>query len=229
MKKLSLALLLCLPCAAFGQQTPASSSSARAELEMPPPPVTAAPAPAAAAAPSKGMILLAPKVGFFKTTTPLAGNFYGALELGLVTPLLDNKLAVVLEGNFHQPRLKSSLTDDQLTATADGTYGLAEREIAALLSLVYRAEDALGPVTPYGGLGGGFYYHQAKMTAFDSTYIETEGTFGFQALVGAELALGPGGGFFEAHYHFTNIGFLSTGAVNVGGFLAASLGYRLRF
>ncbi len=57
--------------------------------------------------------------------------------------------------------------------------------------------------------------------------MEKEGTVGFQLLGGAELRLGPGGLFLEAHYHFTNVDFLTTGNVNVGGFLAASLGYRL--
>ena len=50
---------------------------------------------------------------------------------------------------------------------------------------------------------------------------------GFQLLGGLEYKLGPGGVFAEVHYHFTRVGFLTTGDVNIGGFLAAGVGYRL--
>ena len=54
-------------------------------------------------------------------------------------------------------------------------------------------------------------------------HIDTAASYG-----DAELRLGPGGLFLEAHYHFTKVGFVTTGNVNVGGFLAAGVGYRLR-
>ncbi|HYI01389.1 hypothetical protein [Hyalangium sp.] len=172
-------------------------------------------------------ILLAPKVGFFKSTTPLEGAPYFALEAGYVTPLLHRRLAIVLEGSFHQPKVSGTLRDPQLTL-GDDPYSLTEREIAFLLSAVYRFEGALGSITPYAGAGPGLYLHQATTQAFGATTVEKEGTLGFQLLGGAELRLGPGGLFLEAHYHFTRVGFLTTGQVNVGGFLAAGLGYRLR-
>jgi hypothetical protein len=78
------------------------------------------------------------------------------------------------------------------------------------------------------GAGPGLYLHQATAQAFGANTVEKEGTLGFQLLGGAELRLGPGGLFLEAHYHFTRVGFLTTGSVNVGGLLAAGLGYRLR-
>ena len=108
------------------------------------------------------------------------------------------------------------------------TNWLTQREIALLLSAVYRFEGALGSITPYAGVGPGLYLHQATAQGFGANTIEKEGTLGFQLLGGAELRLGPGGLFLEAHYHFTKVGFVTTGSVNVGGFLAAGLGYRLR-
>ncbi|WP_224248783.1 hypothetical protein [Hyalangium gracile] len=185
-----------------------------------------APAPAEPA--SEGdSILLAPKVGFFKSTTPLSGAPFFAVEVGYLTPLLDRRLAIVLEGNIHQSDVSGTLSDPLLTR-GDENYRLTEREMALLLSAVYRFEGALGSLTPYAGLGPGLYLHQATAQGFGGTTVEKEGTLGFQLLGGAELRLGPGGLFLEAHYHFTQVDFLSTGNVNVGGFLAASLGYRLR-
>lgn len=175
-------------------------------------------------------LLIAPKIGFFKTTTPLAGAFYAGLELGYVLPALDHKLALVLEGNWHQPAVSGAVSDPQLTppggTAADGSYRLVEREMAVLLSAVYRFTGLFTAFVPYVGAGPGFYYHVDRITAFGSSTVESEGTFGFQAVAGGELHLGPGALFVELHYHFTNIDFLSTGKVNVGGFLAAGLGYR---
>lgn len=184
-------------------------------------PVDAAPSPAY----SPGLTLAA-KVGFFKSTTPLGGAPYFAAEVGYITPLLDNRLAVVAEFDYHQPKASGSLADVQL-GEGSFDYTLTEREMAFLLSAVYRFNGAFGSVTPYLGAGPGLYLHRATSQAFGGTVTESEGTVGFQFLGGAELPLGPGGVFLEAHYHFTRIGFLSTGDVNVGGFLAGSVGYRL--
>lgn len=190
--------------------------------------LTQAPATPPAEPSSEGdSILLAPKVGFFKSTTPLGGAPFFALEAGYVTPLLDRRLAIVAEVNFHQPKTSGTLSDPNLTL-GEQEYRLTEREIAILLSAVYRFEGALGSITPYVGAGPGLYLHQATAQAFGANTVEKEGTLGFQLLGGAELRLGPGGLFLEAHYHFTKVGFLTTGNVNVGGFLAAGLGYRLR-
>lgn len=169
---------------------------------------------------------LAAKAGFFKSTTPLSGAPYFAGEVGYITPLLSNRLAVVAEFDYHRPDVSGSLVDPQI-AEGSGAYTVTEREMAFLLSAVYRFNGAWGPVTPYAGAGPGLYLHRATSEAFGGTVTEGEGTVGFQFLGGAELKLGPGGAFLEAHYHFTRIGFLSTGDVNVGGFLAGSIGYRL--
>lgn len=172
-------------------------------------------------------ILLAPKVGFFKSTTPLQGAPFLALEAGYLTPLLGQRLALVAEVNFHQSKVSGTVNDSQLIRGARD-YQLTEREIAVLLSAVYRFEGALGAITPYAGAGPGLYLHRATVQSFNATTVEKEGTLGFQLLGGAELRLGPGGLFLEAHYHFTRVGMLTTGSVNIGGFLAAGLGYRFR-
>ncbi len=176
-------------------------------------------------------LLLAPKVGFFKTTTSLQGAFYAGGELGYLTPLLGRKLAVVAEASWHKPTLIGTVADPQL-ASGSGSFGMTERQVSVLLSAVYRASGLFGSgplaaLTPYGGLGPGLYLHTVTTNAFGSRHVETEGTLGVQVLAGAEYTLGPGGVFFEVHYHFTKVDLRTTGPANVGGFLAASLGYRL--
>ncbi|MBZ4418346.1 outer membrane protein [Myxococcus sp. RHSTA-1-4] len=181
--------------------------------------------------PPAGSILLAPKVGVFKSTTPLDADLFLAAEVGYVTPLLERRLAVVLEVNYHRPKVSGTLTDPQLggfdAEPPDGSYSVAVREVAFLLSAVFRFEQALGSLTPYVGGGPGLYLHRATSDMFGTVASESDGGFGLQALAGLEMPLGPGGAFFEAHYHFSPVDFVSTGDVNVGGFLA-SVGYRLR-
>jgi opacity protein-like surface antigen len=178
-----------------------------------------------------GSLLLAPKVGFFKSTTALRGDLFLAAEVGYLTPLLQRRLAVTLEVNYHRPRVTGSLSDPQLggfgAPPPDGTYSVALREAAFLLSAVFRFDEALGRLTPYVGGGPGLYLHRATADIFGTVASESDGSFGLHALAGLELPLGPGGAFFEARYQFTPVDFITTGEVNVGGFLA-SLGYRLR-
>lgn len=186
----------------------------------------------AAAPPSTGSVLLAPKVGFFKSTTPLSGDLYLAAEVGYVTPLLQRRLAVVLEVSYHRPSISGTITDPQLggfgAEPPDSTYSVALRQAAILLSAVYRFEGALGAFTPYAGAGPGLYLHRATSDIFGTISSESGGSLGFQALAGVELPVGSGGAFLEAHYHFAPVGaFVTTGEVNAGGFLAA-LGYRFR-
>ncbi|MCY1035194.1 outer membrane beta-barrel protein [Corallococcus sp. BB11-1] len=191
---------------------------------------------ALAAAPSpshkdkEGPLFLAPKVGFIKTTTSLGGDLYLAGEVGYLTPLLQRRLALVLEVNFHRPSTTGTLRGpqlDNLGQAVERPYTLAQREVAIQLSAVFRLPRGLGPLTPYFGAGPGLYLHRATVEVFDSTASESGGGLGFQALAGVELPLGPGGAFVEAHYHFAPVNLLTTGEVNVGGVLAA-LGYRLR-
>lgn len=172
-------------------------------------------------------ILFAPKFGFFKGPSPLPGAPFYGLEVGYLTPLLDRRLAIVVEGSFHQAKASGTLDDPQLTRGGQ-EYRLTERQTAILLAAVYRFQGAWGPITPYLGVGSGLYLHEAIAQGFGANTIEKQGSVGFQGLGGLELRAGPGGLFLESHYHFTRVGFVTTGKVNVGGFLAASLGYRLR-
>lgn len=174
---------------------------------------------------------LAPKVGFFKTTTPANGAFFAGLELGVVTPALDHRLQIAFEADWHMPTTGGTLTSDQLTVdgtTAPSDYTLIDREWGFLLSAIYRLPLS-EHFTAYVGAGPSLYYHRETVFAFGSTTVESESNFGFQALAGAELVAGPGALFLELHYHFTNVDFLGTGKVNLGGFLAAGVGYRLSF
>ncbi|MGZ6143717.1 MAG: outer membrane protein [Myxococcales bacterium] len=178
--------------------------------------------------PQKGRFMLAPKVGLFEPTSRLSGAFFAGLEAGYLTPALDDHLAIVFELDWIRPKASGAATDPRL-GTADPAYSLGNSEFGVLLSAVYRVEDIILGLTPYGGLGPGFYYHRTATNAFGNQYIETEGRIGFQMMAGADYTLGPGAAFVEFRYHFTRVDFLSTGSTNVGGFLALGAGYRLRF
>ncbi|NOK34489.1 hypothetical protein D7W79_28740 [Corallococcus exercitus] len=192
---------------------------------------------ALAAAPSspgkkdrEGPFFIAPKVGFIKPVTSLGGDLFLGGEVGFLTPLLQRRLALVLEVNYHRPSMSGTLRGpqlDNLGQPIESPYTLAEREVAIQLSAVFRFPRALGPLTPYVGAGPGLYLHRATVESFDGTASESGGGLGFQALAGAELPLGPGGAFLEAKYHFAPVDFLTTGDVNAGAVLVA-VGYRLR-
>jgi opacity protein-like surface antigen len=197
---------------------------ALAPLTLPPP---AAPA---AKSSSAGSLLLAPKIGVFASTTRLKDAFFLGAEAGFLTPLLDHRLAAILEIDWSRPSAQGAITDPQLSYAGqpvDGSYDLHESQLGILLTAVYRFEDAAPDFTPYGGAGPGLYYHRAAITSFGQTNVESESKLGFQLLAGGEYRLGPGGAFIEAHYHFARVDFANTGRVNAGGFAFAA-GYRFR-
>lgn len=177
---------------------------------------------------AKPRFMLAPKLGLFEPTSRMSGAFFMGFEAGYLTPALDDKLAVVLEVDWVRPRAAGAVADPRVIGPTQ-TYTLGNSEVGFLLSAVYRAEGLLPMFTPYGGVGPGLFLHRTATNSFGSTYIETESRIGVQALAGGDLALGPGAGFIEFRYHFSRVDFLSTGATNVGGFLALGFGYRFRF
>lgn len=184
-----------------------------------------------AAKPRSASILLAPKLGLFKSTSPTWGALFVGAEVGYVTPLLDHRLAAVFDVSFHVPGAKGLSTDTRLSLPGGGDAGyvLSQQELAFHLSALYRHPGLAPNLTLYGGAGPGLFLHWAQMTAFGNTYYERESNLGAQALLGGEYAIGPGGAFLELRYHFTLIDFLATGDANIGGFLTGGLGYRFRF
>ncbi len=233
--KTTLILGMLLPAAALAQTAPATPAAPAPPTQVAAPPATtAAPAPKKAdvvappAKAQKGRILVAPKFGLFEPTSRLSGAFFVGIEAGYLTPALDDHLAVVLEVDWVRPRASGAVADPRVVA-GDGAYNLGNAEVGVLLSAVYRFEDIILGLTPYGGLGPGFFFHRTATQAFQNTYVETEGRVAFQMMAGADYTLGPGAAFVEFRYHFSRVDFLATGNTNVGGFLALGLGYRLRF
>jgi hypothetical protein len=233
--KITFILGMLLPAVALAQ-TPAATPAAPAPAPQvaAPPATTAAPAPkktdvvAPPAKAQKGRFLVAPKFGLFEPTSRLSGAFFAGIEAGYLTPALDDHLAVVLEVDWVRPRASGAVADPRVVA-GDGAYNLGNAEVGVLFSAVYRFEDIVLGLTPYGGLGPGFFFHRTATQAFQNTYVETEGRLAFQMMAGADYTLGPGAAFVEFRYHFSKVDFLATGNTNVGGFLALGLGYRLRF
>jgi len=246
--KITLALMLLVPAAALAQATPAKPAAPAPSTKSAVPPASTAPAtpasPAKTATSSptpkktdvvsqplktqKGRFMVAPKLGLFEPTSRLTGAFFLGIEAGYVTPALDDHLAVVLEVDWVRPRASGAVADPRVVA-GDGAFNLGNAEVGILLSAVYRFEDVILGLTPYGGLGPGVFFHRTVTQAFQNTYVETEARFGLQILAGADYTLGPGAAFVEFRYHFSRVDFKATGNANVGGFLALGAGYRLRF
>ena len=202
-------------------------AEAPASAAAPPP----APAAAVAAAPgaSRGAIALAPKLGLWKSTADLGPAVYVAGELGYVLPLAGHGLELGVELGYASAVAEGSVTDPQLTVanhTAVGDYKVRERQIGLLAIGTYR-RTILPELVLYGGLGVGVYFHAATARAFQTKNEESEGSFGIRFGGGGEWHLGPGGLFGEIQYHYTKVGFLSTGDAAVGGFVVPSVGYRL--
>ena len=221
------AVCVLLPALAVAQANPATPSKVPAAAAAKPAP-TKTQVVTPPAKPEKGRFMVAPKFGLFEPTSRLSGALFLGLEAGYVLPALDDRLAVVLEVDWVRPRASGSVADPRVVA-GDGAYNLGNAEVGVLLSAIYRLEDLLPGLTPYGGLGPGLFFHRTATQAFQNTYVETEGRLGFQLLGGADYLIGPGAVFAEIRYHFTRVDFVATGSSNVGGFLALGLGYRLRF
>ncbi|MCA1828301.1 MAG: outer membrane protein [Myxococcales bacterium] len=179
---------------------------------------------AATAAPR---FMVAPKVGLYEPTSRLSGAVFVGIEAGYVTPGFDDHLAVALEVDWVRPKASGTVTDPRLSNPGD--YNLGNSEVGVLLSAIYRVENAIPRLTPYGGLGPGVYWHRTATNAFGSQYIETETRIGFQVMAGADYVLGPGAAFGELRYTFSRVDFISTGPSSAGSMLAIALGYRLRF
>jgi len=176
----------------------------------------------------RGLLMIAPKAGLFKSTTALEAAFYSGIELGLTTPLFNHHFAMVFELDWVPPHYSGTIADPRVPS-GSGAFALRQSEWGFLLSAVYRFDDALPRLTPYVGAGPGLYYQRASLTAFDSVNVESETKLGFQLLAGVDYQLGPGALFGEVRYHFSKVDFVGTGNVNVGGFLALGVGYRFRF
>ena len=192
-----------------------------------PPAASTAPEIGSQAAP-KGRFLIAPKLGLWVPTSALSAAPMVGVEVGYVTPALGDRLAVVLELDWARPRTSGPVSDPRLSSSPQ-PWALGNATVGVLLSAVYRFEDLVPGLSPYGGAGPGLFFHRAAMVAFGNRYLETEGKLGFQLFAGADYTVGPGAVFLELRYHYVQIDLLSTGDVNAGGFVLPGVGYRLRF
>jgi opacity protein-like surface antigen len=222
----TLALCLVVSSSALAQARADSRPAAKPAA----PPAAAAPAAPAATAQAapKGRFLVAPKLGVYVPTSALSAAPMLGVEVGYVTPALGDRLAVVLELDWARPRTSGQVSDPRLSNSPQ-PWALGNATVGLLLSAVYRLEDVIPGLSPYGGAGPGLYFHRAAMVAFGNQYLEKEGKLGFQVFAGADYAVGPGAVFLELRYHYAGIDLLSTGDANAGGFVLPGVGYRLRF
>ena len=62
----------------------------------------------------RGLLMIAPKAGLFKSTTALEAAFYSGIELGLATPLFNHHFAMVFELDWVPPHYSGTIADPRV-------------------------------------------------------------------------------------------------------------------
>ncbi len=178
-------------------------------------------------------ITFAPKLGAVIPTSELGVNYALGLEAGYTFPWLKDKLpgflsnfelSINAEFDLMMPTKSGAGTSDLVGGTY--TYDLTQR----IMILSFDALIKFTPwvVQPYGGIGWGMYFLHAEQSSYDMTNIEDQLYSGMQLRAGVEWDIWHGGLIGEVRYHYTGLGFLSTGDTNAGG-VTISAGYRFIF
>ena len=223
------------PAPALEEPAPAPVAAEPAAAQSAEPAVSQSAEVSAAKPEGSGLvgIALAPKVGAVIPTSKLGATFALGLEAGYTFPFLRDKLpswmalfepALMVEFSYLEPKKVGSGSSDLVGGAF--AYDLAQR----IMILAFDAIVKFTPwiVQPYGGIGYGFYFLHAEQKSYGLTNQEDQLYSGLQLRAGAEYAIWHGGVMAELRYHYTGLGFLSTGQSNAGG-ITISAGYRFVF
>lgn len=164
------------------------------------------------------------------TEMGLHGQF--TFELGVLLPVADKRLAIVLDGNYAAPGSDGSHEDPRI-GESGGTwsYDTTTQQLFLSLGPVFRFMPPGESFVPYVGLFGRYYMLKTTVNGDGNgepfgENEETSGEFGFAAALGGELRLGPGAVLAEISLGYAPLGHRITGDVSTGA-LGIQLGYRL--
>jgi hypothetical protein len=191
-------------------------------------PEEAPPAATAAARPAPSFTL-APRVGVVIPTSGLGRTVTGGLEIGYLLPVLDHRLALVLDVLAAQPTAHGRVTDPRLPAATPYDVKLSETEVMVTLAAVVRFLTADRPLVPYAGVGPTlFLLHLREDNAFDPTQhnLEESTKLGVTAMGGLDVRLGPGRLFGEARFLYGVANHRLSGDLTLGN-VVLTAGYRL--
>ncbi len=152
------------------------------------------------------------------------------IELGVVLPVADRRLAIVVDVDYTQPTSDGNESDGRVTG---GTYAwqLTVQELAIMPVVMYRM-TSLGRIVPYGGIGPRILLARSTVESDgEPTIMETHESstkIGVGVPLGAELVLGPGRAIGEILLQYGALDHVATGDSNSGA-VSASVGYRLIF
>jgi opacity protein-like surface antigen len=240
---------LCLCCGlatSARAQSPAVAATPARPAETitatPPPPAPAAPSaaaePAAASTPAAAVpsangaatddelgLGLGVKVGGLLPTSQLDMTYLLAADLSIRPPVWGRRLGLGVEVLYAQPGNRGTITGPSTEAFGGAVkYDLSLRLLGLTVEAFVR--DHWGELTPYAGIGYGFYFLRSEIRALGDTATESQSRTGMQLRGGAGHRLGPGEVFAELRYHWVALRFDATGRANAGA-LTVAAGYRL--
>ena len=156
------------------------------------------------------------------------------LEVGIPLPVLDRRLAVVLEGGWSPPGNDASLPDPRVDG-GDGSgewdFDVTSHQTYVSLGLVFRIFAPGTFINPYVGALARMYILKTHVTgtgggnAFGAN-DETSTEFGGVGLLGLEIGLGPGAALVELSFGGSSLPHRITGDSTTMS-LGLAVGYRI--
>lgn len=155
-----------------------------------------------------------------------------SLEVGVILPILDGRLAISADLGYSAPGATGSGTDARVgTSGGTWTYDVTNERLVVSLGPVFRILPPGSMFVPYIGVLGRVYFVRttANGTGAGQPFgenVETSNAFGVVGALGGELRLGPGAALLELQLGWAGMDQKITGSTTAGVF-AAQLGYRL--
>ena len=189
-------------------------------------PAGADPAPAG----DQAGVLASAKLGGFVPFDGLSPFVSVGLEAGYALPVLDRRLAIVLDVDYTEPTATGSEVDPRVTGGMY-TWKLTEEELGIMPVLEFRLAD-MKPVAPYVGIGPRVLLARSKVRSNGDPSImqtkEQSTRYGLGIPAGAELPLGPGRAIAELLFQYGTLNHVATGDANTAA-VSVSVGYRMLF
>ncbi len=167
------------------------------------------------------------RIGVNFPTSRLNPSVIAGLAAEIVLPPLDHRLSIALDASFTRPRLVGKGNDPDLGAYS---YVNNVHELKFAANLIFRPLGLKYVCIPILGVGPAVQFLKTTQTSTlsEGRNFEQSWEIGLEALLGLDVALGPGFLVLEARYLYTNLDHRLTGDTN-GGNVATSLGYRFGF
>ena len=154
------------------------------------------------------------------------------LELGVVLPVLDGRLAISADVGYSAPAVSGGGTDARVGAMGgDWHYSVTNQRLMISLGPVFRIFPPGSTFVPYVGVLGRMYMIRSTATGTGAGQPfgqneETSTAYGVAGALGGELRLGPGAALLEVSLGWANMDQKITGSTSAGE-LGVQLGYRI--